>query len=161
MARRGARLPPRQQERGQSIAINYTFSLIIVSVLMSGLFIAMSGFLDNERENVTRSEFDVLGNRIAADIATVDRLALTTSGDADVRVRTEIPPTVAGTEYEVTITSTPVSGAFEVEIELRAQDVSIVKNVSTRTRLPVTTSTFGGGAFEVSSDGSTIEVDDD
>lgn len=162
MTRRGDGLPPRLRDRGQSVAINYTFSLIIVALLMSGLFIAMSGFLETERENVTRAEFEVLGNRIAADISTADRLARTTTGDAQVQVRTKIPQMVAGSEYDVTITSSPApGGGYDVAIELWASEVSVGKNVSTRTQLEVTSSSLDGGKYVISSDGTTIEVDDD
>lgn len=158
--RSGPGLPPR--DRGQSISINYTLSLIIVTVLIAGLFVAMSGYLETERENVTRAELEVLGNRIAADIATADRLARTTETDARVEVRTTIPRSVAGSEYEVTITSSDpgLNEQFNVEIELRAPTVGVSKNVSTRTEIEVDNSNLHGGPFEVVYDGTTIEVKD-
>lgn len=157
-------LTPR--DRGQSVSINYTLSLVIVTMLIAGLFVSMSGFLETERENVTRAELQVLGNRIAADIATVDRLARSTKGDARVVVRTTIPRSVAGSEYEVTITSSsntlPSDGYthYDVEIELEAPTVGVTKNVSTRTKFEVVDSDLYGGPFEVVYDGSTIEVKD-
>jgi len=149
------------RDRGQSISINYTLSLVIVSVLMSGLFISMSGFLDTERTRVTRSEFEVLGNRVAADIATADRLAETTESNAGVEVETAIPPRVAGSWYTVTITSQPAgSGQFVVEIQLDAREVDVSKNVSTKTEFEVVNSRLTGGSYVVSFDGSTLGVSD-
>lgn len=154
-------MPPR--DRGQSVSINYTLSLVIVTLLISGLFMAMSDFLDNEREHVTRSELEVLGNRIAADIATTDRLARTTRTDAQVEVRTNIPTEVAGSQFGVTITSSSPAGIdhYDVEIQLKAPVVGVSKNVSTRTSTEVVGSTLNGGRYEVVYDGSTLEVTDD
>lgn len=155
-------LAPRRRDRGQSVSINYTLSLIIVTLLMSGLFIAMSDFLDDERERTTRSELTVLGNRIAADIATADRLART-SDDGVVEVRTTIPRTVAGSEYDVDIASTQVgsTGYWDVEITLQAPVVSVLRTVQVRTDIEVVDSDVDGGRYVVHFDGSTIEVTDD
>lgn len=152
-------LPPR--DRGQSVAINYTLSLIIVTVLISALFMSMSDYLESEREQVTRSELEVLGNRVTADIATVDRLARTTAGDDRAEIRTGIPQEVAGVSYSLRITSTPTGSYYDVEVQLRAPEGDVTRNVSVRTETPVTTSTLAGGSYAVVYDGSTIEVDDD
>lgn len=154
-------LPPRT--RGQSIAINYTMSLIIVTMLISGLFISMSAYLENERENVTHAELEVLGNRIAADISTTDRLAQTTEGDSRAEIHTSIPASVAGSQYEVTITSNSPPGIdyYNVEIQLRARGTGEAKNVSTRISNEVTGSNLNGGDYVVVYDGTTIEVTDD
>lgn len=158
----GSGLPARSSDRGQSISINFTLSLVIVTLLMSGLFMSVSGFLDTERERVTRSEFEVLGNRIAADISTVDRLAQTTDGDAEVRVTTKIPARVGGTDYEVTITSSQFAstGYYDVEVQFRAPEVGVSRNVSTRTDFAVVGSKLIGGRYTVVYDGTDIEVND-
>lgn len=149
------------RDPGQSITVNYTLSLVIVSVLMSGLFISVSGFIETEQRRVTRAEFDVLGNRIAADIATTDRLARTTRANSAAEVETGIPPRVAGAGYEVTITSQPAgSGQFLVEIRMESEDVDVSRNVSTRTEFEVVNSRLTGGPYVVSFDGSTLEVTD-
>lgn len=155
-------IAPRRRDRGQSVSINYTLSLIIVTVLMSGLFIAMSDYLDDERERTTRSELTVLGNRVAADIATVDRLAQA-SNDGTVEVRTTIPRTVAGSEYQVDIASTQVGSTsfWDVEITLQAPVVSVVRTVRVRTDTEVVDSDLNGGRYVVQFDGSSMEVTDD
>lgn len=156
-------LAPRRSDRGQSISINYTISLVIVTVMMSGLFLSMSGFLEDERERTTRSELTVLGNRIAADIATADRLALTVE-DGRVEVRTTIPRSVAGSEYEVDVTSSGFDGgtdSWNVTISLRASDTGVSQTVSVRTDHEVVDSDLNGGPYVVTSDGTVVEVDDD
>jgi hypothetical protein len=156
---RGA-LPPR--DRGQSISINYTLSLVIVSVMISGLFIAMSGYLDDERAQVTRSEFEVLGNRLAADISTADRVARTTGTGAEVRIRTSIPDSVAGSSYSILVTSSPTgSGFHDVEIQFKASQYGVSRNVSTRTKYEVVDGGVRNGPYEVVFTGSTLEVRDD
>lgn len=156
-------LSPRRTDRGQSVSINYTVSLVIVTVLMSGLFISMSGFLETEQKRATRSELTVLGNRIAADIATVDRLARTSNGGS-VEVRTTIPRSVAGSEYEVDVSSSQFKGAsaaWNVTITLRGSDVDVSRTVEARTTVEVADSDLNGGPYVVSYDGTTIEVDDE
>jgi hypothetical protein len=148
------------RDRGQSVSVNYTLSLIIVTVLISALFISMSGFLDDERERVVSAELKVLGNRMAADIATADRLARTTSSPARVEVRTDIPTTVGGSDYRVDVSATEFqsSGTWNVTITLRAPDVQVSQTVNVRTETRLVDSEFGSGAYVVVYDGSTMEV---
>jgi hypothetical protein len=143
-----AGLPPR--DRGQSVTINYTLSLIIVTLLISGLFIAMSGYLETQRERVTRSEFDVLGNRLAADIATTDRLARA-GDDAQVEVRTAIPAAVAGIDYNVDVESTPFKSSnwHNVTITLRSPRLGVERTLRVRTANEVGDSSLSGGPYEV------------
>ena len=155
-------LAPRRRDRGQSVSITYTLSLIIVTVLISGLFISMSGFLDSERERVTRSELTVLGNRIAADISTADRLARTTD-DGEVEVRTTIPESVAGSEYDVEISSTQfgTTSFYDVTVTLQEPETQVTRTVRVRTDFEVVTSRLNGGPYVVHFDGTDIEVTDD
>jgi type II secretory pathway pseudopilin PulG len=160
MTDRNTALPPR--DRGQSISINYTLSLVIVSLMMSGLFISMSGYLDSEREQVTRSEFEVLGNRLAADISTADRVARTTTGGGEVRIRTSIPESVAGSSYSIVVSSSSTgSGFYDVEIQFRAPQYGVSQNVTTRTKFEVVDGGVRNGPYEVVFTGSTLEVRDD
>jgi hypothetical protein len=156
-----AGLPPR--DRGQSVTINYTLSLIIVTLLISGLFIAMSGYLDTQRERVTRSEFDVLGNRLAADIATADRLARA-GDDAQVNVRTSIPAAVAGIDYNVDIESSPFKSStwHNVTVTLRSPRLDVERTLHVRTANEVSDSSLSGGAYVVHYHGNSgkLEVHD-
>lgn len=153
-------LAHRRRDRGQSVSINYTLSLIIITVMMAGLFISMSSFLDDERERVTRSELSVLGNRITADIATADRLASATD-DSSVEVRTTIPPSVAGVDYEVDITSTQYRSTsyWNVTVTLRGPSVGVEKTVKVRTAHEVVDSSLNGGPYIVRYRGNADEIE--
>lgn len=164
MRRDRSGLAPRRRDRGQSISVNYTLSLIIVTVLISGLFIAMSGYLDAERERVTRSELSVIGNRLAADIATTDRLAnVTTNGKAE--VRTDVPSTIAGADYNYDVGSwSPGSGVpfYIVELTFKAPDTQVQRTIRVKTAHEVVNDTdINGGRFVVTytSASGTLEVD--
>lgn len=151
----------RRGDRGQSVSINYTLSLMIVTLLMAGLFISMGGYLEDERTRATRSELDVLGNRIAADIAAADRLAETSSNDAgaEVRVVTRIPEAVAGTEYYASISSSGGPDRWTVSIELVAPTVNVERTVTTTTRFEVVDSRLSGGRYRVVYDGAAGEIE--
>lgn len=164
MSKNRSGIVERRRDRGQSISINYTLSLIIVTVMMAGLFISMSTYLDDERERVTRSELSVLGNRITADIATADRLARTSDGGR-VEVRTSIPPAVAGVDYVVDISSTQYRSTnyWNVTVTLKSSTVSVEKTVKVRTAHEVADSSLNGGPYIVRYRGNAdeIEVEDE
>lgn len=149
-------------ERAISVSVNYILSLVIVTMIISGLFIGMNGFVQTERKNTVRSEFDVLSNRLTADLAAADRLAQTTSGPtASVEVYTEIPQQVAGVGYEIEITATDAGDYYDVTIRLTSNRFGIERVAEVRTANEVVDTTVSGGPYVITFDGSTLEVDND
>ncbi|RLM31390.1 hypothetical protein DVK01_21550, partial [Haloarcula sp. Atlit-120R] len=69
------RLRSRSTARGVSTALSYVLTLTITVVLVSGLMVAAGGFVSDEHARVTETELDVMGNRLAAGIESVDRVA--------------------------------------------------------------------------------------
>lgn len=164
--RRGRRTLARD-ERGLSVALNYTLALAITAILISGLFVGMSTFLKDTRRTAVDSEFDVLGNRIASDVAAADRLAQASEGPAAVEVHTDIPATVGGVSYTVLITSSGVDvdgdgtdDHYDVTVYLDTGGLGLNESVSLRTAHEVE-GQFGGGAYVIELDGASLEVERD
>ncbi|RDI70819.1 DUF7266 family protein [Halopelagius longus] len=95
-------------DRAVSTAIGYVLTLIITTMLVSGLLFASGQFVEDEREQVVREELSTLAEQLAAGVADADRLS---SGDeaGTVRVAVDLPTRVAGNAYlvEVSNESTP------------------------------------------------------
>lgn len=144
-------------DRATSVTVNYTLSLVIVTVLMAGLLVGASNHLDAQREQTVRSEFDVIGNRLAADIGAADALAQRTTGtpDDEMVLRTSLPAETAGAGYEITVNATDFGGYHLVEVQFVSLETSVNREVTLKSRTPVVNSTLSGGSYEIA------YVDDD
>jgi hypothetical protein len=138
-------------ERAVSVPVNYSQAIIITTILLAGLMLATADEVRSQRDRTIQSEFEVLSNRIAADLSAADRLASTTeSTNQDVvEVTTSLPPTVAGAGYTAEISSTPVGSGYRVTVSLDASrgDSDITYHLKTRTE--VLDSTIGGGEYTI------------
>lgn len=93
-------------ERAVSVTVNYAMNLAIATVLIAGLLTVTADLVEDRRESATRSELTVVGNRVAADLMSADRLAQA-GDDPEVRIETTVPSQVAGSQYTITIDATP------------------------------------------------------
>ncbi len=143
----------RGDERAVSVPINYTLSIVIVTVLLTGLVLATSDQLRAQQERTVESEFSVLGNRMAADVSAADRLVQSTEGTAgdEVRVRTEIPDTVANMRYRVEIGSSDLGSgeAYEVVITFVSGRMDVTEEVRLKTDTRVENTTLTGGEYVI------------
>ncbi|MFD1587293.1 hypothetical protein ACFR9U_09875 [Halorientalis brevis] len=92
-----------QTDRGQAITLNYAMGMAIGVILITGLLIAGGTFVTDQRESAIRTELRVVGQQIAADVATADRLSQSTEGNSTVRLERTMPETVAGGTYNVRV----------------------------------------------------------
>jgi hypothetical protein len=113
----------RGDDRAVSTALGYVLSLAIASILISGLMIAAGGFVESEREQVIRSELEVVGQTLIADIEGADRLA--SAIDGDVTVRSNHPRRVGSSSYTIDIDPTPNVRIYEVTLTAASVDVSV------------------------------------
>lgn len=90
-------------DRAQSITVNYTLGLGIALVLSTGLLIAGANFVTDQREQAARTELQVVGQQVAADVEATDRLVNASERDTRVRVTRDLPSNIAGANYEVTL----------------------------------------------------------
>lgn len=105
----------RGDERGVSTTVSYAITLVITTLLITGLLTAGGDFVQNQREQATLSELRVLGQQLADDVSAADRLARTADPDGDVTMQRGLPERVAGSSYRVSLRSVaPNISAFRL-----------------------------------------------
>ncbi|MFB6361959.1 MAG: hypothetical protein ABEH59_11645 [Halobacteriales archaeon] len=146
-------------DRAVSTVLSYVLALGVITLLMSGLFLAGGTFVENEHERVIRSELEVLGNRVAADIAAVDRLALAAGSSGRAELETDLPARVAGKSYTISIS--PLSGTSDVYfINMTAPDFGTDVEVRVKSSTPLVERETSGGDVRVVFNGTHVEVRD-
>ena len=134
-------------ERGVSPVLGYVLTLGISTLLVSGLLIAASGFVDTQRERTTESELQVIGQQVSADIAAADRLHRT-DGATDVVIKRELPDTVVGSQYTMFVRSDD-DGPTNVYLRLRTVRPEVTAEVGVTNKTNVAESAAGGGEIEI------------
>lgn len=141
-------------DRGVSTVVGYVLNIGIATILITGLLLSGASLVSDQRDRTVRTELDVLGNRLAADLETADRLLRL--GDGEVTVRTALPDRVAGTEYHIEIQTT----AGTVEIRLETADSSITRTVPVRNTSRIKAGTVDGGDVVIDGAAGWLEVSD-
>ena len=93
----------RHDRRGQSVALDYTLSLAVGFLLITGLIIAGGDYVTDQRDRAQQSELRVVGQQVAADIEAADRLAVAGTTNVDVRLERKLPGTVARSGYSIQV----------------------------------------------------------
>jgi hypothetical protein len=133
-----------------STALGYILTLSITTILISGLFITAGSVIDTQRQQATTQELTVHGERLAADLMTVDRLS---ENGAAVELEVDLPTSVGGSTYQIEIT--------EEWIELRSTHVDDPVQISFITDHDVSiadTDSISGGAVTIEFVDGGIEV---
>jgi hypothetical protein len=138
--------------RGVSTVVGYVLNLGIATILVSGLLISGGGLVDDQRERTARSQMDVIGNRIAADLETADRLLRT--GNGSVTIRSDLPPTVVGSQYQVDVVASNSTAVVRVE----TTRPSVIRTVPVRNLTPVQTVSISGGDININGHNGSLEV---
>lgn len=130
------RRPASESQRGVTSILNYALLLVIVSLVVAGLFVGVSTLMEDQRKQAIRSELETVGNRLAADIGTADRLVRTanTSTSTEIQLRSQLPETVAGSQYIIEIKGL---GDNRYELTLRSVDPAVEASVVVRSTVGV------------------------
>lgn len=136
----GGGFPSRRSERGQAITLNYTISLGLGLLMVTGLLVAGGNFVGDQRERATRAELRVVGQQVAATVASADRLASTTDGDGTVQLSRSLPDRVAGSTYSVELVA-----STDAHLLLRSVNPDVEVRVEVLNETDLATSTVGGG----------------
>ncbi len=141
-------------DRGVSTVVGYVLNLGIATVLITGLLISGTSVVTDQQERTVRAELDVIGNRLAADLETADRLLRT--GEGEVTIRTSLPQTVAGSDYRVTVRASDTT----VTLALETTDPTISRTIPIKNTSKVKTGTVEGGDLVITGASGTLEVTD-
>lgn len=87
--------------RALSTALGYVLTLSITVILVSGLFIAGGNFVENQREDVIRTELDIVGEQVATHVNAADRLNQSGMGKSTIRIEQRFPARVVGSSYDI------------------------------------------------------------
>lgn len=136
-------------DRGVSTVVGYVLNVGIATLLITGLIFASGNLVGDQRERAVRSEFGVLGNRIAADLETADRLSRVSNG-GEVRVESQLPTYISGRQYQITVE--PDGNDVDVVLQMDSPDVSVRVSVNNSTAIEPTT--IQGGSIEINGTGS-------
>lgn len=140
-------------DRAVSTVLSFVLTLGISSLLIVGLLVSTGGFVDDQRQGTVRDELNVIGQQIAADIASADRLVQ--NGGTDVTISRPFPNEVTGVSYRIRITA---SGSVAT-IKLSTSQPSVTVQASVRTQTTVDGgTTLSGGDVQIVYTGSQLEV---
>ena len=128
-------------DRGVSVSVNYVLTLGIATLLMTTLLFATGNIVDDRLESSTRSELEVVGERVASSLMAADRLAQT--GSSVVEVETRAPDRVAGLQYTVTLNAT------SQQVVLETADPEVVVRVPFDNTTAVAESSASGGRVRI------------
>lgn len=136
-------------DRGMSTVVGYVLNVGIATLLITGLIFASGNLVEDQRERAIRSEFGVLGNRIAADLETADRLSRVSDG-GEVRLSTQLPEYISGKQYEISLES----DGDDVDVVLHMDGPEVTVRVSVNNSTAIEPNTVEGGALEIYRSGS-------
>lgn len=149
--------PASPRTRGVTTVLRYALFLVIVTLLVAGLFVGVSGFVESQQERAIGSQLETVGNRLAADLTTANYVVSGSGAATTTRFRTTLPDAVASSEYRVSITG---SGP-RYELTLRSVEPAVERTVAFRSSVPVAATTVTGGRVTIRYNGSSLVVSDD
>jgi len=118
---------PGGTDRAVSVTVGYVMTLAVSTLLLSGLFVAGGSFVDTQRERAAQGELTVVGERVAADIGTVDRLAASAASPDDLTVNRSLtlPDRAAGSTYRIRVTASGTEGTVALEADRTGATVEV------------------------------------
>ncbi|WP_423999376.1 DUF7266 family protein [Haloarcula salina] len=139
--------------RAVSTTLSYTLTLTIATLLVTGLVVAGSDFVNDRREEVVREELAVIGQQVASDLAQADRLVQAAHGGSPtVTLRRSYPERVAGSGYRISL-----DGPND-RVALESVEPSLSVTVDIETTSAMGTSTVNGGVVVVTYESGQLEV---
>jgi hypothetical protein len=145
-----------REDRAVSTALGYVLTLSIASLLVTGLLVAGSGFVEDRREQVVREELTVIGQQVGSDLARADRLVLaadSSGGDLTVQLNRTYPDRVTGSPYRIAID--PPDG-----VVLTASKPDITVTVSVKSDTALGPSSADGGDIQLAYDSGNLVIRD-
>ncbi|SFR44428.1 DUF7266 family protein [Halogeometricum limi] len=149
--------PREGADRGVSTTLGYVLTLAITAILVSGLLVGTGQYVDDQRRQVSHEEMAVVGERIAGRTADVDRMVRAGEGVGTVRVRAELPPTIAGQSYRIEVSEPTVTTPRTHEITLTTT-AGDSETVTVRTGVDIAEGSVSGGTVVIDYDPSTDRI---
>ena len=141
---------PGGTDRAVSVTVGYVMTLAISTLLLSGLFVAGGSFVETQRERAAQGELTVIGERIAADLGTVDRLAASSApprANLTIERSVTFPQRVSGAGYRLRVRSSGTDGTIALESD--RTDVTVEVPFRTSRNVTVRNATLAGGDLRI------------
>lgn len=136
----GARSPA-GDERAVSTTLGYILNLAVATLVVTGILIAGGDLVDDQREQTVRTELEVIGHQVAADLVAADELAATADAGDTVEVRRNLPRDVAGRTYQIEFVP---GGGSDPHLLLRPTGSDVVVRVDLDLETELAASTVDG-----------------
>ncbi|WP_435143866.1 DUF7266 family protein [Halobaculum sp. P14] len=143
----------RDDRRGVSVTVSHALTITITAVLMTGLVIAASGALAEQRHRAAESQLSTIGQRLAFELERAASLAAT-GESTTVTLLTDHTARVVGGSYRVTLTSDAAVCVSPPCLAFRMDDPEVSLTVSVTPELPIQESTASGGRIRIVYDGT-------
>lgn len=118
-------------DRAVSVTVGYAMNLALMTILLSGLFIASGGLIESERERAASDELDVIGQQVASELMAADRLVSTSNNSTvELTMSVSAPARVAGSGYTMAVEGDRlvlVATDIDVEMTVRFTTATTVK----------------------------------
>jgi len=143
-------------QRGVSVALTHVLTMGITAVLITGLIIAASGVIDTQRERAVQGELTTIGERLAAELTALDRVANSTN--STMTIETAHPKMVVNSRYQVRLISDSSVCQTGSCITLNAQGAEASVVISIDENINVINSTVSGGEIQLIHDGTEVQI---
>ncbi|WP_276300703.1 DUF7266 family protein [Halorussus lipolyticus] len=133
----------RRDDRGVSTTLGYVLNLTVATLVVTGLLVAGGDIVADQREQTVRSELQVIGQQLAADLVAADELAVTADGGAGdtLRIERQLPREVAGRTYSIDLRN---PGSDQPYLRLSATDTDLTVRVELTLETPLAESSVRG-----------------
>ncbi|ELZ23947.1 DUF7266 family protein [Natrinema limicola] len=161
------RINPRRTDRGTSITITHVLTIGITTLLIAALLTSSGTLLENETERSAESSLETIGERLAGEIESVDRMA---TDDASVTVTADHPRTVANSRYTVKLLDSDECGNADLLSDSPTNTNDCLRltasNADTEVYVPVAIDNLddgqppvSGGSLEISKESGTVTIE--
>jgi len=135
----------RTAPRGQSTTLDYTLTLGVAALVVTGLVAAAGDFVTGQREQVVRTELGVVGQQLAGELVAADRLVQAGNSTGTLAMNATMPRRVAGASYTVVVAQS--GGTHWLNLTSNNPDVTVSVRVETAT--DVATGRVKGGTVDI------------
>lgn len=131
-------------DRATSTTLSYVLTLSIATLLVGGLIVAGSTFVEDRREQVIRQELKVIGEHVAGNIDQVDRYARAADSLERATLNQTFPDDVTGATYDLRLV-----GGSDPRLFLNATQPDVSVNVNVTAQTTIADSDADGGTIVV------------
>jgi FlaG/FlaF family flagellin (archaellin) len=139
-------------DRAVTSAVEYVLTIAIATILVTGLVIAATGHVNEQRSRTTTAQMDVVGQQIAGSLETADRMVRMADSVSDLTVTEELPDQILANSYTATI------DASEISVDSPVAEETVTVEYETETSVDPTPVAVRGGEIEITLSGSDLEV---